>query len=380
MQISYLGHTKDLRTNTHVIYAKMSPADYLTLVGEDFAQFEIQRKREKHRAYARLKTDLINGALLPSITLAVKLEYVDSIISLVSGPNIDRKALNRELGVPGRVQILDGLQRTHIMKDIEKQGISFMQGQTVLVEFWLETNLRNLIYRIIVLNAGQKPMTMRHQVELLFHAVRDSLQEEIPGLEIFVERDSTRRTRARKYPLDRVVTAYQSFLTKSPEVSRENIVAQSIVDESILESSEQELGEQFEAFTRYLARYAELDDHVCRIYAGGTATSPESGVAWFGSENVMNSFFAAVADFGSTPDRIGRIDRAIDALYSALSSSDVGDDPLGLNTYGQITRGFNPRKENIGYATRRLLAASFKEYFRDEGVTSLERCWLNEAK
>jgi hypothetical protein len=369
MQIDILGQARDLRTDTDVIYAKLSIPDYLSLVGEHFDQFEIQRRREKHKAYKRLEQDVRNGALLPSITLAIKLDLVDKFLPLARDENFE--ALREGLSVPGQVHILDGLQRTYILHDLFNSGVEFKEGQTVLIEFWLERELRNLIYRIIVLNAGQKPMSMRHQVELLFTTVKTRLESEIPDLEIYMERDEARRNRPRKFALDRLATAYQCYVTKTPEVKRDNLVAQKLVEDDLLSSTEEELSEQFEKYKAHLMFYADLDVEVYRVY--------ERDTSWLGSENVMNSFFAALADFGSSSSRQERIDAACRRMLVSLRQSNTGDDPLGRGTLQEIIQGFDTRKVNVGFATRKLLTAGFKEFFRDEGETPLQRCWLNEA-
>jgi hypothetical protein len=380
-----LERQKDQRTGTNVLYAQLSIPDYLELVGEEFSEFEIQRRREKYKAYDRMRRDIIEGALLPSITLAVKPERVAQLLPLLEQNN--DAVLAQELSRPGQVNILDGLQRTYILNDISEEGIEFKQGQKLLVEFWLENSIRNLVYRIIVLNAGQKPMSMRHQIDLLFITLQESLQKEIPDLEIFTEKEASRRTRARKYPLNRIASAYQCFITKSSEVERQNIVAQKLVEEDILDSSEQELGEQFEEFKNYLGVYANLDTEVCRIYTkdnyvseehiskdestGSSANKNENGVSWFGSENVMNSFFAAL----SSSSNKRRVDTSLDALINTLRGCSEGDDPLALEVLKRIQQGFNPRKRNVGFATRKVLTTGFKEYFRDEGETPFEECW-----
>jgi hypothetical protein len=386
MNIYIIGKAKDQRTGTNVLYAQISIPDYLKLVGEDFSEFEIQRRREKYKAYDRMKRDIIEGALLPSITLAVKPERVVQLLPILERGNDSELA--QELSRPGQVNILDGLQRTYILNDILEEEIGFKEEQKLLVEFWLESNIRNLVYRIIVLNAGQKPMSMRHQIDLLFITLQESLQKEIPNLEIFTEKENSRRTRARKYPLNRIAAAYQCFITKSSEVERQNIVAQKLVEEDILDSSEQELGEQFEDFKNYLGVYADLDTEVCRIYTKDVYTnqgednlgdeSPElsierneNGINWFGSENVMNSFFAAL----SSSSNRKRVDTSLVILLDMLKESPEGEDPLALDVLKRIQQGFNPRKRNVGFATRKVLTTGFKEYFRDEGNTSFEECW-----
>jgi hypothetical protein len=378
MDIEILGRASDLRTNTPVVYAKVSIEDYLGLVGEDFADFEIQRRREKHKAYKRMRQDIIDGALLPSITLAVRIELVDALMSFIERG--DEEGLRKALSQPRQVHILDGLQRTYILKDLASEGIAFREGQTVLVEFWLESDIRNLIYRIIVLNAGQKPMSMRHQIELLFITVKERLEAEIPGLEIFTEREGNRRTRSRKYPLDRIAAAYQCFITHTPEIQRENIVAQRLVEEDILSSTEDELADQFDGFTERLSTFAALDDQICRIYIRDELGRTPMGTSWFGSENVMNAFFAAVADFGTNETRESRVDRACNAWLQMLQASEEGSDPMALGILQEIIQGFNTRRVNVGFATRKLMFNAFKEYFRDEGESTFEQCWVREAE
>lgn len=389
MEIRIIGKTKDFRTDTNVIYAQVSIQDYLKLIGDDFADFVIQRKRQRYKAYDRMKQDIKLGALLPTITLAVKPDKVKILVK-----NIDNNdKLSELLSIPGNINILDGLQRTYILKDLESEGIDFNPNQTLNLEFWLESNTKHLVYRIIVLNAGQKPMSMRHQVELLFMTLKELLQTEL-DIEIFTERDGTRRNKSRKYALDKVVAGYQCFITKSPEVTRENLVATKLVESDVFDLSEEELDNKFILFKTYLSSYADLDDNVCRIYTKGKLfgdfrisddesvqeKSIPTGLSWFGSDNTITSFFAALSEFGSSEARVERIEAALTKLKSDLENAKEGDDPLGLATLSDIMRGFNPRKVNVGVAQRKLLTSGFKEYFREEGELSLHECWLMEAK
>lgn len=377
MEIKLLGEPQnDIRTATPVIYAQMPIRDYLELVGDDFDKFSIQRRREKHPAYARMKDDIRAGALLPTITLSVSLDAAPGLKNLCEARAFD--LLTERLKVAGGVNILDGLQRTYILADLQAEGHEFVEGQTVHLEIRIEENLNNLIYRIIVLNAGQKPMSMRHQIEVLFSAFRSTLQRNIDRLELILENDVTRRSRARKYALDKVATAYHTFLLKSPEVEKQNIVAQQISEESVLSQDEEKLGEDFESFQHYLGKYALLDDEICRVYDGNLAGAP-SGISWFGNENVMNAFFSAVADFGSTRERRQRIDTAIAALHEKLVAAPAGSDPLGLVTLQRIIEGLPVRKVNVGFGTRKLLNAAFKEFFRDEGDSDIAEIWQREA-
>ncbi|BBP61404.1 hypothetical protein [Pseudomonas sp. St316] len=185
MELSVLGTAQDLRTSTPVIYAQCDIPNYISLVGDEFASFSIQRRREKFTAYTRLKADIINGTLLPTITLALPIEI--SVRAKQAVESGDHGKLKDLLLESAPLNILDGLQRTFILKEILESGHTFPPEQLVHLEIRAEPDLDHLIYRIIVLNAGQKPMSMRHQIEILSLSLRATLMKEIEGLELVPE-------------------------------------------------------------------------------------------------------------------------------------------------------------------------------------------------
>lgn len=378
MAIDILGESqRDIRTDTRVIYVQSSIQDYLNLVGNEFYEFNIQRGRQNHPAYPRMRRDIAEGALLPTITLAASPNVSPDLSDLLDARNYQE--FIKRISVPGTLKILDGLQRTYILDDLSKENHQFVNGQSVHLEIRLEHDLKQLIYRIIVLNSGQKPMSMRHQVEILFSVFKGVLEEGIPGLELVTERGGARRTRSRKYSLERMATGYHAYILRSTEFEKQNLVAQQIAEATILEKDEQELGQQFDEFKRYLRSYAELDDQVCRVY-NGTVQGLPTGTLWFGNENVMNSYFAAVSDFGSNEERRARIDTALRSLAMVLSQAAPGDDPLGLAEFQRVIEGTPVRKTNVGHSQRRLIVNVFREFFRDEGETSISELWRREAE
>lgn len=367
MPFKILGEALDTRTGTRVIYAQSDIPSYLSTVGVNFDEFDIQRRRVKHKAYGRMKEDIIAGALLPPITLAVKKEFCERI-SEITDPNI----LSQELSIPNRVNILDGLQRTHILNDIVTEGFSFKDKQTLLLEIWIEQEVSNLIYRIIILNAGQKPMSMRHQIELLFSSTKDLLQRKITDLDILSERDGARRTRAKKYPFSTLSLSYYAYITKSPEVDKDNLIAQKLQEDEILSGGEKRFNDAFERYSNLLEKFTQIDKVITEIY-------PEDGLSWIGSENVMLSFFAAAASFDTRVDGIHRVDSAIESLVSTLTTADPNSDPMALEDHKMVINGFNARRVNIGFATRKLLFNAFREYFRADGEIQFRDLWLQEA-
>lgn len=371
--LNILGLTKDYRTNTHVLYCQISITEYFDFVGENYNKFELQRKKETHKGYKRLKEDLKSGALIPGITLAVEPSKAELIIPIVES-NDKSQIIAAIIGLRDNIYILDGLQRSHKIKELIDSGTKFILEQKLLLEIWIEPDISNLVYRLIVLNSGQKPMSMRHQIELLFTTMRITLMKDINGLEILVENEEDKRSTALQFPFERLVTAYYSFLTKSPEVDKSSIVSQKLVEEKIMDA-EDYLSDSFRLFKEYLTKYCELDFELFRIYEKGEHKNFRN---WFAEANTINSFFSSVGKLNESKRE--RINSALNRLVEYLKEQQTGTDPLRLIEYKKIKEEVaDPKKYNVGYATRRLLSISFDEFMRDEGERSLYECWIEAS-
>lgn len=367
-----IGFTKDYRTNTNVLYAQILIKEYFQLIGENYNKFQLQRKKEVHKGYKRLKEDLGKGALIPGITLAIEPSLAAQFIDLIEKEETG-KITDAIKKVKDNIYILDGLQRTHKIKELLDAGIEFKNEQKLLLEIWVEPDISHLVYRLIVLNSGQKPMSMRHQIELLFTTMRVTLINEIDNLEILVENEESKRTGGRQFPFERLVTAYYSFLTRSAEVDKSSVVSERLIEEKIMDGNEEYLTDNFKDFKKYLKEYCLLDEHLFRIC---NKTDLNTYRNWFADANVINSFFASIGKLRES--RTERIDRGISVLKNLLINAASGEDPLRLLEYSKIKQEVaDPKVYNVGYGTRLLLVNSFSEFFRDEGLTSLYDCWVD---
>lgn len=374
MSLEILGYTKDCRTNTNVVYAEIKISDYLDLVGNDFDRFEIQRKRQDPKKYSRLKEDIKKGALLPAITLAINPSKVGDFLSDVEGKK-SSDLISKLIKSPD-LYILDGLQRSYIIKDLVDEGVVFNENQKLLIEIWFEAKIEHLIYRLIVLNSGQKPMSMRHQVELLFTTLKTEIEEEIPNLNIYIEKDGQIRSQAMKFSFDRIVNAYYSFLTKSPEIKRDNLIVKKLNEDDILSSNEEELNANYNYFIGYLKKYCALDLNMYKIHSSSAETTGFKN--WLADENTLKGFFAAVGRYSSDEKKTERVNNAIDKLITEAKNGTK--DPMHLNVFYELKTGIDSKKYNVGNETRRLIMDGFREFFIDEGDTTFDECWKNAAR
>jgi len=377
INLRLLGKARDLRTNTMVVYGQMPIPDYLRLVSDSFDVFEVQRKRTWHPAYERMKEDILAGALLPTITLTVLPERVPKLLSLIHDDELSLLAY--ELSIPGHVFILDGLQRSFVLKDLEREGHRFHEAQTIHLEIWLEPNVHHFIYRVLVLNSAHRPMSPRHQFKLIFLTLKYRLETDIPGLVLYQKVPGVRQDRMPgMYVFDQVISSFLCFLMKTPEISRDNVEAQEMVMQEIFESKAQEMGHSFEQFKAYLKWCKDLDQETFRVY-GNIDHLPE-GKDWFGNENVMRAFLTAVSKHIQKTSEKTMVDQSLVTLQSRLEAAGVGEDPLGLSQLKEITDQIDPRKVNVGYAIRLLLLNGFECFFTKGGKTPLGRCWQPAIK
>jgi hypothetical protein len=250
---------------------------------------------------------------------------------------------------------------------------------------------------MIFLNAGQKAMSMRHQIELLFMSLKETISEEISDIEIFVEKDEARRSLPSKYSLGVIASAYQAFLTRSTEIDKNDLVSSALIKDTVMDASEEEHTEKFSKFIDFFKKIKSIDALAWNYYEGlydeprfrDLEVSKEdhseserleylqlkvfkNSKTWLGSENVMLGVYSSIAQLSNT-GRESRVNTSLEKLK--LNFEQGGFDPLGLISYEQHRSEINPKKSNVGNATRKLLVNGFKEFFKDEGETPFPQCW-----
>jgi hypothetical protein len=123
----------------------------------------IQRKIQDPKFYDRLKRDILNGCVMPPITIA----FIDT------DGAINENATSAELtnflneGVD-KGFILDGIQRLNtLQRAMNDTSNNFNLEKKLYFSVLICKSMDSLLYRMITLNNGQKPMTTRHQIEII---------------------------------------------------------------------------------------------------------------------------------------------------------------------------------------------------------------------
>ena len=112
--------------------------------------------------------------------------------------------------------ILDGMQRLNTLHSAQEED-DFDAERPIYMNVIVASKYDLLLYRMITLNNGQKPMTVRHQVEMLTGNLLKKLlaDRSLENMEIISEKDTQSNSPRGAFKLSDVSAAYLAFLTGS---------------------------------------------------------------------------------------------------------------------------------------------------------------------
>lgn len=214
-------------------------------------KLEIQRKLQQSAIYKRLENDILLGCVMPPITVA----FVDNNI------NFENENDAKEY-VESNIQsafILDGIQRLNLLKKIESQlGNDLLDNGLIVLNILVCPSMDKLLYRMVTLNNGQKPMTPSHQIEILTNSDLDFGEL---SRKIKTEKDGYNKESLNKSDL---VKAYIAFLGNTVNIDNQKII-QSKLDELIAENIIDSFGYEedrieFKDVVKLISSFSENED------------------------------------------------------------------------------------------------------------------------
>src|SRR3989344_1526143 len=222
---------KDGKINSKCYYIQIKIKDYLNMV--DMEDNPYQRNLLKKRLYKKLIEDILIGGIFPPISVV----YPD-LVNIKQGLEKEKK-----------LKILDGLLRTNCLflckRIIEKeerfpfgekegvntiyQDIDFFLNRKITLEVWENLNLKSILYKIVVLNTGQRRMDTRHQLDILFYSLEETLKRK--GIEVirFKEKEDENSEITSKdlyekniFPLFSIAESLVSYMNGLPSYSQKD--------------------------------------------------------------------------------------------------------------------------------------------------------------
>jgi len=185
-------------------------------------KLDIQRKLQESGIYKRLKKDIILGCVMPPITIA----FIDDNQNFTS-------SLEAKNYIESNIEhafILDGIQRLNILEQISNELTSdLFNNSLIALNILICPSMDKLLYRMVTLNNGQKPMTPAHQIEIL---TSSDLNFNELAKKVRTEKEGYSKESLNKSDL---VKAYIAFLSSSTNIDNQKII-QSKLDELITEN------------------------------------------------------------------------------------------------------------------------------------------------
>ncbi|MBZ2171569.1 hypothetical protein [Nitratidesulfovibrio sp. SRB-5] len=240
----------DSRINAINILSEMHVGEYAAIAKDILSKNVFQRRRvgSSKTIYSLLKNDILKECVIPPVVLALT-----SSSSEFDADNLDSFPEFLQSNKQHLV-ILDGLQRSHtiidLLSDLEKHNdietLSRVQEQKIRVEFYVGLNRIGILYRMLTLNTGQTPMSLRHQIEMLY---TDYLDAEIDGIQIIRESDNLPTTQINQLHFKDVVEGFNSYLDRDELPIEKSDILENIKSLEML-SKENQSTDLFNAYVR----------------------------------------------------------------------------------------------------------------------------------
>lgn len=215
-------------------------------------RLDIQRDALKTKFYSRLETDIVRGCVMPPITIALigeikkkKGEIRDAVYKFIE-ENIDNGF------------VLDGIQRLNtLVRSSKREG--FDSSRTLHINVLIAKSRDRLLYRMITLNNGQKPMSARHQIDVLADAFFDF---DHLNLSLVSEKSKGRVRAPDTFKKADFVKGYVAYLSNSVSVDNQKIIEEKmdeLIASRIIESDIASRKIEFSDVVKLINKFSESD-------------------------------------------------------------------------------------------------------------------------
>lgn len=370
-QMKLLSRLRDIRINADNYLIEMTAREYLELAADIIANNEFQRRQVKasNTIYSLLKSDLRTGCVIPPIVLALRIES-DSVNEETI---IESLAANKQ-----KLVILDGLQRTLTLLDLKKDlageletGDSTFESLALRIEMYVGVNRLGILYRMLTLNTGQTPMSLRQQVEMLY---LDFANIDVNGVRLIREVDEDNPKNLGEYNFKVMVEGFNSYIERDElPIDRMDILDNiKGLDHLSRENREEDVFRKFlNAFHAYILR---LED-IAKDFEFDSEMLGISGQPYGRSARRIFTKSAAVSGFGAAIGKLKHFNKVSgfeDIIKAApLIVAEMGVDAALAKLLLKLEE-IRLRSKKIGNAQRMFFQFYFRELFNPEGDSYLD--------
>lgn len=282
---------------------------------------DFQRKLQDKKFYQKLERDIQKGCIMPPITLA----FITTDVNEKSSINVIQDFYQQHHQTSF---VIDGIQRLNTLSRVMNNG-TIDHDKKLYVNIIFTDNEDKLLYRMITLNNGQKPMTPRHQVEMMMANVFDF---DGLGIEIQTEKERANKVKVNSFNKSDIVQAYLSYMADSPMIDNQKIIQEKMDELTVnkIISSENKNDE---------SNFRDVINAISKFQNNST------NIKWLKQANNLVGFAVGMK---YSKDEILKL------------SADQFED--SIVTFEQAFSDFNPSKIKLGKMRRELSYEFFKNF------------------
>lgn len=360
--MNLLSKIYDGRVNCDNLLLEMTIGEYLKFAEAALGQNEFQRRRVKgsKTVYALLKEDLLKGCVIPPLVLSVAAQVTE---------NIEEFLENQK----EHLLILDGLQRTNTIIDVRNElvaksddlALGKLNQIPLRIELYCGINRIGVLYRMLTLNTGQTPMSLRQQIEMLY---LDFTKISGTGIKLIREVDGVSVVDKDQYNFKEVVEGFSSFLERDELPFDRADLLENIkgLDNLSKESPDVDVFKEFLLTTHaFISKASELINEI-----GLSEGYVEAwGVPW--GNNAMEVFKRAqcLTGFGAALGRLKDVSAFKDFSNARdiISKLSLNIEPESfLELFNDKMLDIKKRSKKIGNSQRLFFAYYFRELLNPE--------------
>lgn len=192
-------------------------------------KLEFQRSPLRKSFYKRLESDILSGCIMPNITLAINIER-----EMPKKDELNENYVEKNLP---RTFVLDGIQRLNTMKGIADDD-RFPKDRILYCNILICDSMDRILYRMITLNNGQRPMTARHQIEILASNIFDF--DELAILAVTEKESKSQKKSDDRMSKEILIKGYLAYISNSINIDNQKIIESKmneLIADQILESN-----------------------------------------------------------------------------------------------------------------------------------------------
>jgi hypothetical protein len=296
-----------------------------------------QRKLLDNKFYNRLERDILNGCLMPPLTLA----FINKEKTITE---LEELNLYVEQNIKHGF-ILDGIQRLNTLKRASEKD-EFNKEKKIFFNIIVAENKDKLLYRMITLNNGQKGMTPRHQIEILTKELFDFSKL---GIQIQTEKDKATHQIRNSFSYGDIAKGYMAFLTNNVNNENSKIIEEKMDEILVGRILDNDISQNKIEFYDIITF---VDKHSKNNYC----------LSWF---QTVNNFIGFCVGFNNSFELLNQLES--EELETQLKKFESG------------FKALNPSKINLGKFRRELSRAFIADFERSihYGVHELEEFFFD---